>query len=70
MLVMAKKRKRSTSPWIARLKALQERLRLKGPAIADRLGVSIDTYKSWRYGRNIPSGAAQRLIELLESQKS
>ena len=66
MLVMAKRRKKAAgpSPWPARLTKLQEALDLKPPAMAERLGISFNTYRSWLYGRRLPSGAAVKLLTL------
>ena len=63
MLVMAKRK----SPWPARLRSIQSDL--SNQAMADKLGVSIRTYLSWKYGVRLPSGPSIQLIKRLESSK-
>lgn len=45
-------------------------LNLSQRGLASALGVSTRTVEAWEAGKNIPSGAAQRLLYLLESDSS
>jgi putative transcriptional regulator len=45
---------------------LRHRLGISQPVFAQALNVSNDTVRGWEQGRNPPSGAAARLLELVE----
>ena len=45
---------------------LRHRLGISQPVFAQALNVSGDTVRGWEQGRNPPSGAAARLLELVE----
>lgn len=51
------------------VKKLRAELKLSQSAFANVLGVSKKTIEAWEAGRNIPSGSACRLLELITKDK-
>ena len=48
------------------IKNLRAKTGLSQPLFAMALGVSVKTLESWEQGRNVPSGSAARLLEIIE----
>ena len=48
------------------IRSLRTRMRLSQPVFADVLNVSAETVKSWEQGKNFPSGAAARLLQVAQ----
>ncbi len=53
-----------------KVKALRLELGLSQSVFADVLGVSKKTVEAWESGRNLPSGAACRLLEVIRNDKA
>jgi DNA-binding transcriptional regulator YiaG len=53
-----------------RIIGLRERLGVSQPVFADVVGVKPVTVKAWEQGQKVPSGAARRLLQVLEAQPS
>lgn len=51
-----------------RIIGLRERLGVSQPVFADVVGVKSVTVKAWEQGQKVPSGAARRLLQVLEAQ--
>jgi putative transcriptional regulator len=51
------------------VKSLRADLKLSQSAFANALGVSKKTVEAWEAGRNIPSGSACRLLEVIKKDK-
>jgi len=51
------------------VKKLRAELRLSQSAFATVLGVSKKTVEAWEAGRNVPSGSARRLLEVIGKDK-
>ena len=49
------------------IKKIRRETGLSQPLFAMAMGVSVKTLESWEQGRNNPSGAAVRLLEIIES---
>lgn len=64
MWTMAKQPKPVSPKWAKRLIALQTALGLDNDAMADKFGVGVRTYRSWKYGERNPSPTAVKLIDL------
>jgi DNA-binding transcriptional regulator YiaG len=67
-LVTAKDVQTSPAPRFSdkAIRSLRIRMRLSQPVFADLLNVSAETVKSWEQGKNFPSGAAARLLQVAE----
>jgi len=52
------------------VKSIRHMLNLTQRSFALLMGVSIKTIEAWESGRNEPSGTAQRMLSLLEKDKS
>jgi Predicted transcriptional regulator len=52
------------------VKALRQELGLSQSVFAYALGVSKKTVEAWESGRNVPSGAACRLLEVIRKDKA
>lgn len=52
---------RVTSP----ITETRQRMNLSQPKFAEKLGISVNTLRSWEQGLRKPSGAAKTLLELL-----
>ena len=48
------------------IKEIRQRTGLSQPLFAMAMGVSVKTLESWEQGRNTPSGAAVRLLEIID----
>ena len=48
------------------IKEIRAKTGLSQPLFAMAMGVSVKTLESWEQGRNTPSGAAVRLLEIIE----
>ena len=53
-----------------RVKTLRLELGLSQSVFADALGVSKKTVEAWESGRNVPSGTACRLLEVIRNDKA
>jgi putative transcriptional regulator len=51
-----------------RIVGIRERLGVSQPVFADVVGVKPVTVKAWEQGQKVPSGAARRLLQVLEFQ--
>lgn len=51
------------------IKELRRQHNLTQQAFADRIGIKVDTVRSWESGRKTPSGPSLRVIELLKEGK-
>jgi putative transcriptional regulator len=51
-----------------RIVEIRERLGVSQPVFADVVGVKPVTVKAWEQGQKVPSGAARRLLQVLELQ--
>jgi DNA-binding transcriptional regulator YiaG len=76
MLVMAKRKSAAggepagaANPWPARLRAVQDRLRLTNAEVAARLGIPQRTWVSWKYGERRPNAVSASMIDMLERGK-
>lgn len=56
-----------TAPDVARMR---QSLKLSQKALAAVLGVSVRTVEAWEAGKNTPSGAANRLLYLFDTDHS
>jgi len=67
MLTMARKKKpKPVSPkWAKSFTALQERLAASNDEMAEKFGVGVRTYLSWKYGERNPSPTGAKLLEIL-----
>jgi DNA-binding transcriptional regulator YiaG len=61
MPAMTKKRE----DWPRLLRAIQDRTGKRQGELAEVLGVSVHTWRSWLYGQSVPSGPAAKLIKIL-----
>lgn len=52
----------------SRIIGLREGLGVSQPVFADIVGVKPITVKAWEQGNKVPSGAARRLLQVLETQ--
>lgn len=50
------------------IKALRVRLGLTQSQMADRLGVHLNTYQQWEYGRRKPRRPTLKLLEILKKE--
>ena len=48
------------------IRTLRQRLRLTQQALADRIGVHVETVRRWEQGRTCPSRMALRFLRVLE----
>ena len=53
-----------------KIKKIREKLSLTQRSFAMLMGVSIKTIEAWESNRNEPNGSAQRMLSLLEKDKS
>lgn len=51
------------------IKALRVKLGLTQQEFANRLGLKVDTIRSWEYGYRKPKGPGERLLQLLQEEK-
>ena len=51
------------------VKKLRAELKLSQSAFANVIGVSKKTVEAWEAGRNVPSGSACRLLEVIKKDK-
>ena len=49
-----------------KIKEIRAKCGLSQPLFAMAMGVSVKTLESWEQGRNTPSGAAARLLEIID----
>jgi len=54
----------------AKIKAIRKKHRMTQRIFANALGVSVKTIEAWESGKNIPSGCASRMLELLECDET
>jgi DNA-binding transcriptional regulator YiaG len=69
MFIMAKRKKATTNPWPAQLKALREQLGLSQAEAAKRIGAARSTWISWEHGHRKPNTSAAVLIRMLADGK-
>ena len=54
----------------AKIKEIRKRNSMTQRIFAQALGVSLKTVEAWEAGKNIPSGCASRMLELMERDNS
>lgn len=52
------------------IKEIRNNLDLSQKNFAELMGVSLKTIEAWEAGKNIPSGPAQRMLELFNKNKT
>jgi putative transcriptional regulator len=52
------------------IKGIRTRQRMTQKLFAEAIGVSVKTVEAWESGTNTPSGAASRMLELLNQDSS
>ncbi len=53
-----------------RIKMIRQKQRMTQRVFSGVLGVSTKTVEAWESGKNIPSGPAQRMLELMDKDDS
>lgn len=67
MAVMAPKKRRKATGWAKRIQTLKAKRGTTWEALADQLGISVETVRAWAYGKRAnPSQLALRAVEQLE----